>query len=51
VIAPTNNTLQAVDESDASQATTTLIEWWGLLHAIRGVLGAAATLLYLWALI
>ena len=33
------------------QATTTLIEWWGLLHAIRGVLGAAATLLYLWALI
>jgi len=51
VIRPTNNTLMAVDENQASQATTTLIEWWGLLHAIRGVLGAAATLLYLWALI
>jgi len=51
VIRPTNNTLEAVDESDASQATTTLIEWWGLLHAIRGVLGAAATLFYLWAMI
>ena len=51
VIRPTNNTLMAVDERAASQATTTLIEWWGLLHAIRGVLGAAATLFYLWALI
>jgi hypothetical protein len=50
VIRPCNNTLQAVPEMDASQATTTLIEWWGLLHAIRSVLGAAATLTYLWAM-
>jgi len=49
-IRPCNNTLQAVDEEDASQATTTLIEWWGLLHSVRSLLGTAATLAYLWAL-
>jgi hypothetical protein len=50
VIRPCNNTLQAVDAKDASAATSTLIEWWGLLHAGRSVLGTAATLAYLWAL-
>jgi Domain of unknown function (DUF1772) len=50
VIRPCNNTLKAVEEKDASRATSTLIEWWGRLHAGRSVLGAAATLAYLWAL-
>jgi hypothetical protein len=49
-IRPCNNTLQALDARDASQSTSTLIEWWGLLHAGRSVLGTAATLAYLWAL-
>jgi hypothetical protein len=49
-IRPCNNTLQAVDARDASLATSTLIEWWGLLHAGRSLLGTAATLAYLWAL-
>src|SRR5690242_13596095 len=31
-IRPCNNTLQAIDPKDASQSTSTLIEWWGLLH-------------------
>src|SRR5437016_13099478 len=48
-IRPNNNVLQAVDENDASHSTRTLIEWWGLLHAIRSVLGTAATLVYFWA--
>jgi anthrone oxygenase-like protein len=49
-IRPTNNVLQAVDDKDANPSTRTLIEWWGLLHAVRSVLGAAATLTYFWAL-
>jgi hypothetical protein len=49
-IRPTNNALHAVDDKAASQSTRTLVEWWGLLHAVRGVLGAVATLVYFWAL-
>jgi hypothetical protein len=49
-IRPTNNTLNAVEEKEASPSTTTLIEWWGLLHAIRSVLGAFATLMFFWAM-
>ena len=49
-IRPTNNVLHAADEKDANRSTRTLIEWWGLLHAVRSVLGAAATLTYFWAL-
>jgi hypothetical protein len=50
VIRPSNNVLQAVDEQDASQSTSTLIEWWGLLHSGRSLLGTAATLAYVWAM-
>ena len=50
VIRPTNEILHGVGEKDAGQATRTLIEWWGLLHAVRGMLGSAATLAYFWAL-
>ena len=50
VIRPCNNTLNAVQPRDASEATNTLIEWWGLLHSGRSLLGTVATLVYLWAL-
>jgi hypothetical protein len=50
IIRPTNNVLHAVSEKDASQSTKTLIEWWGLLHMVRGLLGVIATLAYFWAL-
>jgi len=50
VIRPCNQRLEAVDPKDASTATSTLVEWWGLLHAVRSVTGTAAMLAYLWAL-
>jgi hypothetical protein len=50
VIRPTNNVLHAASDQDAGRSTRTLIEWWGLLHAVRGVLGTAATLAYFWAM-
>jgi Domain of unknown function (DUF1772) len=50
-IRPTNNVLHGTDEQLASHSTRKLIERWGLLHAVRSVLGVVATLAYLWALI
>jgi hypothetical protein len=50
IIRPTNVVLHGVDDIAASPSTRTLIEWWGLLHAGRAVLGAAATLVYFWAM-
>jgi len=50
-IRPTNNILHRVDDVRADQSTRKLIERWGVLHAIRSVLGAVATLAYLWAVI
>jgi hypothetical protein len=50
VIRPTNMVLHAVDDAAASQSTRTLIEWWGLLHSVRSLFGAAATLAYFWAM-
>jgi hypothetical protein len=46
-----NTVLKATDERNASRSTTTLIEWWGMLHAFRSLLGTAATLAYLCAVI
>ena len=48
-IMPTNNRLKAIGESDAGPASRALLVWWGRLHAVRTVLGLAATLAYLWA--
>ncbi len=49
-IMPTNNRLKAIAEIDAGATSRALLVSWGRLHAVRTVLGIAATLAYLWAL-
>ena len=49
-IAPTNSKLNAIAADDAGPASRSLLETWGRLHAVRTVLGIAATCAYLWAL-
>ena len=48
-IMPTNNKLMAMDPSSAGPESRRLIETWGKLHAVRSILGALATLMFLWA--
>lgn len=50
VIMPTNQRLKAIAENDAGPGSRALLETWGQLHAVRTVLGVAATLVFLWAL-
>jgi Domain of unknown function (DUF1772) len=47
---PTNHRLKAIDDLDAGPASRRLLEVWGRLHAVRTILGAAATIAYMWAL-
>jgi Domain of unknown function (DUF1772) len=49
-IMPTNNQLKAIPNELADGVSRTLINKWGRLHAVRSVLGMAATGAYLWAL-
>lgn len=49
VMAPLNNRLMAMTESDAGRATTEMIRQWGRLHAVRTVLGVLGTALFFWA--
>src|SRR5215472_2799386 len=49
-IMPTNNKLKAIAEIDAGPTSRAMLVSWGRLHAVRTVLGLAATLAYLWAL-
>ena len=49
-IMPTNNRLKAIAYDAAGSTSRTLIETWGRLHAVRTILGIAATLAYLWTL-
>ena len=49
-IMPTNNRLKAIAEIDAGPTSRAMLVSWGRLHAVRTVLGLAATLAYLWAL-
>ncbi len=46
-IVPTNNRLMVIDPSTATPEVRQLIETWGHLHAVRSVLGAVATLIFL----
>ncbi len=48
-IMPTNNRLMAMDPSAAGPESRRHIETWGKLHAVRSILGALATLMFLWA--
>jgi anthrone oxygenase-like protein len=49
-IMPTNNKIKAIATDAAGPTSRELIETWGRLHAVRTVLGIAATLAYLCAL-
>jgi hypothetical protein len=49
-IMPINNKLKAIAEIDAGPTSRAMLVSWGRLHAVRTVLGLAATLAYLWAL-
>ncbi len=48
-ILPTNERLMATPEAGAGAETRRLVERWGRLHAGRSGLGAASTLVLLWA--
>jgi hypothetical protein len=49
-IMPTNHKLNAIADNDAGPASRALLQTWARLHAVRTVLGIAATGAYLWAL-
>jgi Domain of unknown function (DUF1772) len=48
-IMPTNNKLMSLDPGAAGPESRQLIKKWSKLHAVRTVLGFAATLMFLWA--
>ena len=50
ILMPTNKLLDATPLDGANEVTRGLITQWGRLHAVRSVLGVAATLEYLWAM-
>jgi hypothetical protein len=49
IMMPTNNALTAMKPSDAGSPARTLVLKWGNLHMARAVLGALATVAFLWA--
>jgi uncharacterized membrane protein len=49
VIMPTNKALVATPSDAAGARSRELVVKWGRLHAVRTALGAAATLVFLWA--
>jgi anthrone oxygenase-like protein len=49
VIMPVNRQLMATELSSATRETSDLIRHWARLHAARTGLGAAATVVFLWA--
>ena len=50
VIQPTNKELLTMTPKPSSFSLRSMIEHWGRLHAVRSALGAAATIVFLWAL-
>ena len=51
VLLPVNKRLEATMPDEANDKTRELLVTWGRLHTIRSVLGCAATLIFLWALV
>jgi len=49
VIRPTNNALLATDPGKAGPPSRALIVKWGVIHAVRTVLGGLATAAFFWA--
>jgi hypothetical protein len=47
VIMPTNNRLKAITSKEAGPTSRALIVRWGVLHGVRTLLGATATLIFL----
>ena len=50
IIMPTNKILKSTLPAQATEDTHNLVRQWGLLHAVRTLLGFAAVAAYLWAL-
>jgi hypothetical protein len=50
IIMPTNKVLKSTPPAQANGDTHNLVRQWGLLHAVRALLGFAAVVVYLWAL-
>jgi hypothetical protein len=50
VISRTNERLHEIAPEKGDEVSRALIEHWGRLHAVRSVLGLAATVVFLWAL-
>ncbi len=50
VIMPTNHKINAIANENGSAISRQLIKAWGGMHAIRTMLGSAATLAYWWAM-
>jgi hypothetical protein len=50
LIMPTNKILKSRSPAQANEDTRSLVRQWGLLHAVRTILGAGAVAAYLWAL-
>jgi hypothetical protein len=48
-VMPTNNRLMSMNTSSPSHDSRMLIERWGNLHAVRSLLGALATGMFVWA--
>lgn len=49
VIVPVNKLLLEIAPQNGGPKSRALIEKWGRLHRVRSLLGAAATVLFLWA--
>ena len=49
-IMPVNKPLMTMHEKEAGSRSRALLVQWGKLHAIRSILGTAATLVFAWAL-
>jgi hypothetical protein len=50
VILPVNKTLQKDDDRPPGEDMRELVEKWGRLHLVRGILGLVATVIFLWAI-